>query len=192
MNVINFATSNDWKYKHAKDYFKLFNIEVKQSITELPESRSEDVDIIATEKAQLAYREFQTPLFVIDAAFYIKGLNDFPKTYVKFAEKYLGATGILKLLENNPNRDWEVHNVICYIDSHKQKLFHGILRGVVAINLKQDNPQKVREVDRIFIPDGYSKTYSEFTQKEQGDYDIKVWKPQVFDEFIRWIGKQSL
>lgn len=192
MNVIGFATSNNWKYQHAKEYFKTKGIQVDQLAIELPESRSEDVDIIATEKAQFAFQKFSQPLFVIDAAFYIKGLNDFPRTYVKFTEKYIGAAGILKLLENQSNRNWEVHNVICYVNNHQQKLFHGVLKGRVALNLRQDNPQKVREVDRIFIPEGYTKTYSEFTKKEQDDYDNHAWKPQVFNEFMSWLKTQKL
>lgn len=187
MKSIYFATSNEWKFKNASEYFNEKGITIKQLPLQLPESRSEEVEVIAKEKADYAYSEIKQPLFVIDTAYYILGLNGFPKTYVKFAEKYIGAEGILKLLEGNPNRNWEVHNVICFKDNIKIHLIHGIIRGTTTTKLKQDNINKVSELDRIFIPQGYTKTYSEFSKEDQADYDRKIWKPSVFDEFIQWL-----
>lgn len=186
MNNLCFATSNLWKFNHANQHFDLNGLKIEQLNIELPESRSEDVEQIAIEKAEFAFSQIKKPVFVIDAAFYINGLNGFPKTYVKYAEKYIGANGIIKLLKGNKDRTWEVDNVICFKDKETIKIFHGKIKGVVSHNLKIDNLNKVREVDRIFIPDNYKKTYSEFTSEEQKEYDDKVWKPQVFNEFIAW------
>ncbi|MDD2482842.1 MAG: non-canonical purine NTP pyrophosphatase [Candidatus Shapirobacteria bacterium] len=192
MNKLYFATSNSWKFNHANDFFKLNGIGLKQFALELPESRSEDVEEIAKEKAEFAYSQIKKPVFVIDAAFYINGLNGFPKTYVKYAEKYIGANGIIKLLKGNKDRTWEVDNVICYKNKNTIKIFHGKLKGIVSYSLKIDNINKVREVDRIFIPENYKKTYSEFTKEEQTSYDNKIWKPKVFDEFISWIKNNNI
>ena len=186
MNNLYFATSNLWKFNHANQHFGLSGLNIEQLNIELPESRSEDVEQIAIEKAEFAFSQIKKPVFVIDAAFYINGLNGFPKTYVKYAEKYIGANGIIKLLKGNKDRTWEVDNVICFKDKETIKIFHGKIKGVVSPKLKKDNLEKVREVDRIFIPDNYKKTYSEFTSEEQKEYDNKVWKPQVFNEFINW------
>lgn len=187
MKTIYFATSNSWKYAHARDYFDKNGIIIKQLALELPESRSEEVEEIALEKANFAYIKIKRPLFVIDTAFYINGLNGFPKTYVKYAEKYIGANGILRLLKGKKDRSWEVHNVICFKAGKEVKFFHGILKGKVTTSLKIDNTNKVREVDRIFIPEGFDKTYSEFSAKEQEEYDRVVWRPSVFDTFIDWV-----
>ena len=189
MKQLHFATSNRWKFIQAKNYFAGKNIRLKRANIELPESRNEEVIEVAKEKAQYAFSKLNKPVFVIDAAFFIKALNDFPKTYVKFVDKYIGAEGILKLLEGKKNRRWEFANVVCYKDAATEKVFNNVIRGIVASNLGKDNPHKVRDIDRIFIPEGYKKPFSEFTVKEQKDYDEKVWKPTVFDGFINWLNK---
>ena len=186
MKQLHFATSNKWKFDQARDYFTEKGIRLIQFNTELPESRSEEVVEVAKEKAQNAFSKLNKPVFIIDAAFYIKALNDFPKTYIKFTDKYIGAKGVLKLLENKKDRRWEFANVICYKDTTKEKIFNKLLKGVVTTYLGKNNPKKLRDIDRIFIPEGYKKPYSEFTIEEQGNYDEKVWKPTVFDKFIEW------
>lgn len=104
MNSLYFATSNSWKFSQAERYFADKGIVLKQFKLDLPESRSEEVLEIAREKARAAFAKLKKPLFVIDGALHIKALNDFPKTYVKFVDKHLGAEGLLKLLQGEKNR----------------------------------------------------------------------------------------
>jgi XTP/dITP diphosphohydrolase len=192
MDEIYFATSNKWKFSQAKAYFKQRNIQVEQLDLELPESRSEEVLEIAGEKAKFAYQKFLKPVFVIDAAFHIKALNDFPKTYVKFAERHLGAEGIIKLLERVEDRRWEFLNVLYYKDKSVEKSFTGVIKGVFAEGLAGDKVYKVREFERIQIPEGYDKTFAEMTPEEWQAFDDKIWKPVVFDKFTRWLLKPNL
>jgi non-canonical purine NTP pyrophosphatase (RdgB/HAM1 family) len=190
MKQLHFATSNEWKFDLAKDYFAKREVNLRQLNIELPESRSEDVIEIAKEKAEYAFSQLNKPLFVNDAALFIKGLNDFPKTYIKFIDKYLGAKGILKLLKESNDRRWEFVNVLYYKDLKREKIFSKPLKGTIAPTLGKDNPKKVRDIDRILIPEDYKKPFSEFTIAEQKDYDQTIWQPTVFDEFIRWFNQQ--
>jgi XTP/dITP diphosphohydrolase len=185
--MIYFATSNKWKFNQAKVYFEQSGIDLEQLDIELPESRSEEVLEIAREKAHFAYQKLLKPVFVIDAALHIKALNGFPKTYVQFAKRYLGAEGILKLLEGVEDRRWEFLNVLYYRDEAVEKSFVGIIRGVFAEGITSDTGYKVRGFEKIQIPEGYHKTFTTMTPEERKDFDDKIWKPVVFHNFMQWL-----
>lgn len=182
-----FATSNTWKYKQGQAYLKEFGIDLKRVNIELPESRSEDAAEIACEKARFAYEHLQQPVIVIDGAFHINALNDFPKTMVKFAEKYLGAGGILKLLEGETNRAYEWPNVLCYKDAKTEKVFIGYIRGKISDSMPADS--KANDFGLIQIPEGYDKPFSEMSKEEIQHFTEHVWQPAIFKEFSEWIGR---
>lgn len=52
--TLTFATSSSWKYRQGAAYLGSFSIPLKQADIELPESRNEDVVVIAKEKAAYA------------------------------------------------------------------------------------------------------------------------------------------
>lgn len=189
--LVYFATSNKWKFSRAEGYFAKKGIVLKWFKIDLPESRSEDVYEIAREKVKLAFSKLKQPLFVIDGALHIKALNDFPKTYVKFVDKYLGAEGLLKLLQSKKDRRWEFINLIYYKDKNIEKNFTGILKGTIAEKLKDHQSNYARDFDRILLPEGHDKTYGSMTPKEVKDFDNFVWKPAVFNEFISWLKRKK-
>jgi len=182
--VLTFATSSDWKYRQAQAYVQPQDISLQQARIDLPESRDEDVVTIAKEKADYAYNKLRRPLIVIDGAFHIKALNDFPKTFVKFAEKYIGASGILKLMEGMAERSYEWPNVLYYRDADQEKYFVGYIRGTI-INTLPNNSQ-ANDFGLIQRPDGYVKTFSEMTSKELHHFETNIWSPTLFEEFTTW------
>ncbi len=151
---------------------------------ELPESRSEDVVEIAREKAAFAYETLKQPVIVIDGAFHIKALNDFPKTMVKFTEKYLGARGILKLLEDETDRAYEWPNALYYKDNETEKCFVGYIHGSIAMSLPANT--KANDFGRIQIPAGYNKPFSRMSKEEVQHFAENVWQPGIFKEFGEW------
>lgn len=184
MKDLYFATSNTWKFQQGQAYLKQFDIDLKQANMELPESRSEDVVEIAREKAAFAYETLKQPVIVIDGAFHIKALNDFPKTMVKFTEKYLGARGILKLLEGEPDRAYEWPNALCYKDNKTEKIFVGYIRGTIATSLPANI--KANDFGLIQIPEGYDKPFSKMSKEEIQHFAEHAWRPAIFREFGEW------
>lgn len=191
MEQLVFATSNEWKFNLAKDYFSKQGIALIREVMELPESREEDVVKLAKEKARFAFSKIKKPLFVIDAALNIKALNDFPQTYIKFADKYIGAEGVIKLLEGEKDRRWEFKNTVGYKDSTTEKCFVGLHKGTVVEKLTHTEKGKIRDIDRILISEDYNKTFAEFTDKEWEEFYANIWKPTTFDEFIDWLKSQN-
>lgn len=186
MKTLYFATSNKWKFRQAERYFAERGIELKQFEADLPESRSEEGLDIAKEKARNVWKKLKKPVFVFDGSLCIETLNDFPKSYVKFFDKYIGAEGLLKLMKGKKNRKWRILNILYFKDGKKEKSFIGVIRGVVSEKLNHNKKGLVRDFDRVLIPEGYSKTYGEMTEKEVEEYDEKIWRPCVFDRFIEW------
>lgn len=189
MEHLHFATSNTWKFQQGQAYLKQFGIDVKQANMELPESRSEDAIEIAREKAAFAYETLKQPVIVIDGAFHIKALDDFPKTMVKFAEKYLGARGILKLLEDETNLAYEWPNALCYKDDKTEKCFVGYIRGNIAPSLPKNAEEN--NFGLIQIPEGYDKPFSKMSKEEVQHFAEHVWRPAIFREFGEWFKKST-
>lgn len=175
----------------AEEYFAEYGIRLEQFDIELPESRSEEGIQISREKVRIAYKKLRKPVFVMDGSLHIKALNNFPKTYVQFIDKYIGAEGILRLMEGKKNRKWEFLNVICYKDGKTEKHFVHPQKGVVIKKLDHRKKGLIRDFDRVLVPKGYEKTFAEMTKKEARDYDERIWKPGVFDKFIHWLKSRT-
>ena len=122
---------------------------------------------------------------------HFKALNDFPQTYVKFIDKYLGVEGLLKLLQGRKDRRWEFVNLIYYKDIEIEKSFPGILKGTIVKKLTDYQNNYARDFDRILLPKGYKKTLGGMTPKEVEEFDRLVWLPTVFDEFILWLKRKK-
>ncbi|OGM14987.1 hypothetical protein A3A76_05460 [Candidatus Woesebacteria bacterium RIFCSPLOWO2_01_FULL_39_23] len=185
MKSVYFATSNSWKFNLAKRFFEKQGIALKQFDIDVPESRSEEGEIIAKEKANFAFAKLRKPLFVLDGSFQVRTLNNFPKTFIKMFDKYIGAEGLLKLVQDKVDRYWELLNILCYKDNKNEKVFIGVQKGQVVKKLTHNKKGLIRDFDRVLVPDGYDKTFAEFKDEEIKEYDNNVW-PEVFDKFIDW------
>ena len=89
-------------------------------------------------------------------------------------------------MEGKKDRYWEFLNILCYKDSKVQKTFIGIQKGQVVQKLTHNKKGQIRDFDRVLVPDGYNKTFAEFTEEEIMEYDNNVW-PDVFDKFVQWL-----
>lgn len=186
METLYFATSNSWKFNQAKGFFEKQGIKIEQFEVDIDEPREADGGIVAHYKAVKSFKKIKKPLFVVDGAFCIKALKDFPKSYVKFFDEYIGAEGLIKLLKEEKDRRWEFHNYLFYKDKDTEKLFDGITKGVISKDLVPADRIMIRDFERIMIPEGYEKTFSQMTVEEYNERDEKKWKTTVFGPFIKW------
>jgi non-canonical purine NTP pyrophosphatase (RdgB/HAM1 family) len=182
--LLTFATSSSWKYQQGQAYLENRGIALQQAAMELSESRSEDVLEIAKEKAAYAYNILKRPVIVIDGAFHIKALDGFPKTLVKFSEKYIGASGVMKLMQDKEERSYEWPNVLCYHDATTEKCFVGYIRGQIIKELPANT--KTNDFGLIQVPNGYTKTFANMTAEELHHFEQNVWSPTLFQEFSEW------
>lgn len=123
-------------------------------------------------------------MFVIDGSFQITALGGFPKTFVKYAEKYIGASGILKLLQGELDRTFEWTNVLYYKDKKTEKAFTGYIKGEIISKIPEG--KKGNSFDLIQRPNGYDMTFSEMDANTLHYFEEHVWQPILFKEFTNW------
>ena len=166
MEEIVFVTHNKGKAKSAEKYFR--NIKFSTYDFELDEPRSEDLKEIATAKVKQAYSLVKKPCIALDTGFFIDSLNGFPKTFVNFSLATIGIGGILKLMENQENRDCRFEEVLAYYDGKEIRYFYGRHSGKVAYKIEgQERKEKWSDLWYIFKPNHFEKTLAQMNETER-------------------------
>ncbi|MDD5171848.1 MAG: XTP/dITP diphosphatase [Candidatus ainarchaeum sp.] len=153
-----FATSNKNKVQEAAEALKPKGITVKHLLFGHNEIRSDSLEDIAREAVQAAYKKCKKPVFVEDSGLFIGSLNGFPGTYSAWALGKLGLSGILRLLQDMPDRSARFEACIAYHDGSKVSAFEGVCKGSIAIEPRGSSGFGY---DPIFVPEGYSQTFAE-------------------------------
>ncbi|HUU75304.1 MAG TPA: RdgB/HAM1 family non-canonical purine NTP pyrophosphatase [Methanoregulaceae archaeon] len=125
------VTSNPDKAEEIGLYLKEY-LEVEHIAMEIPEYRDDDVAEIAKKKGEYAYQVIQKPLIVDDTAFCIDTLHGFPGPYAAYVQKTLGNAGILKLMENQKDRNAYFETAIAFVNSKGIRVFRGRIEGIIV------------------------------------------------------------
>jgi XTP/dITP diphosphohydrolase len=128
---ITMVTSNAGKVAEVAAFF-CGVLEIDHISLDLPEHRSENIGEIALEKARYAYRELNTPLIVDDTGFFIHALDGFPGPYAAYVQNTIGNRGILRLMEEQPDRSGCFVTAICFADQSGIQVFTGTLEGTIT------------------------------------------------------------
>lgn len=185
MKEIVFVTHNKGKAKSAEQYFK--DLKISTFDFELEEPRSEDVEEIAKSKVLQAYEVVKKTCIAMDAGFFIKELNGFPKAFVNFALDTIGIDGLLKLMEGKNNRTCYFKECLAYYDGKEIKYFFGKSIGTLAESVKgKDSNQKWSDLWFVFIPQTYNKTLAEMTEEEREERRKNDRSTSALEEFAKW------
>lgn len=152
------ATGNKNKLKEFQDILKDYELEsVPVEIQEI-QGTSEEVIL---EKARQTYKVLNKRCIVEDTSFGFEEWNGLPGPYIKDFLKYLGYERLAHL---TTNKNATTTCLIALANSAEDiVIFRGDVRGKVA-EMKGDNGF---QFDRVFIPDGYDKRFSEMTFEEK-------------------------
>ncbi len=132
--------------------------------------------------AKYVYNIIKKPLIVEDSGLFIKSLNNFPGTYSKFVQNTIGNNGILKLLNDNNNREAYFKTVIGYCDENGVKLFSGVVNGNISNKILEGNYGFA--YDSIFIPKGYKKSFSQISTNEKSKISHRR---KAFEELCKFL-----
>ena len=160
---LNMVTSNIHKFVETREFAKEIGIKLIQKNIDIHEVRGTLEDIVMA-KAKKAYEGVQTPIVCDDSGFFIDSLNDFPGEFSRFVFEKIGNEGILKLIEDKEDKGAEFRCMACYFDGSNFMLSLGIVRGKITDAIRG---KFGFGYDPIFIPDGFTKTFSE-------DFEIKM------------------
>lgn len=195
MDTIYFATSNIGKFNSLRREFVDYHVNIEQLFTVLPESRSLNVEEIAKEKIEYAYKSVHKPVVVSDAGFYIMSIKGFPGTFVNFALETIGIEGLLKLVECK-SRDCEFRECLAYLDERLAQplLFIGVVKGRLADKPRGEmQPHLWSELGLVFIPEGSDKTLAEMDHDTYSKWrSISREKTSPARLFFDWYLKNRL
>ena len=171
MNKICFVTGNKNKLREVQKLlfsYHLLSLEDLNFRDEIQETE-DTIEGNALLKANHIYKKFEINCFSDDTGLFVDSLDGQPG--VKSA-RFAGDSSnsednirlVLKKLNGKENRNAVFRTVICLIINGKINYFHGEVKGIIT---KEKTGDKGFGYDPIFIPEGFNKTFSEFTLEEK-------------------------
>ncbi len=165
--VVYFFTGNKKKYEEVKKIVengtdgKWEVRQIKYSFFEIQSHSLKDVALKKCFDALLflGQKDLKGLCMVDDSGLFIKALNGFPGVYSSYVMDCIGQEGILKLMENEKDRDAYFECVIAIGNpiTNEIKLFNGKCEGKIGHVITSYS----FGFDGIFIPRGHSKTFGE-------------------------------
>lgn len=142
-------------------------------------------------KAQTVYDIHKKPIFAEDSGLEILALNGEPG--VKSA-RYSGTVGsskdnidlVLKKMENIKDRRARFKTVIAFIWRDEIYTFEGVINGTIS---EVEKGIKGFGYDPIFIPEGYDKTFAEFSRE---DKNLISHRGNAVREFIKFLREEII
>ena len=171
MNKICFVTGNKNKLREVQKLlfsYHLLSLDDLNFTDEILETE-DTIEGNALLKADHINKKFEINCFSDDTGLFVDSLDGQPG--VKSA-RFAGDSSnsednirlVLEKLIGEENRDAIFRTVICLIINGEINYFHGEVNGVIT---KEKTGDKGFGYDPIFIPEGFNKTFSEFTLEEK-------------------------
>uniref|UniRef100_A0A7J3M3X7 dITP/XTP pyrophosphatase n=1 Tax=Archaeoglobus fulgidus TaxID=2234 RepID=A0A7J3M3X7_ARCFL len=172
-----FITSNEGKFREAKEIAKKFSIEIEWLKMEYEEPQGKDLEEIAVKSAKILSKEIDKPFFIEDSGLFIEALNGFPGPYSSYVFKTIGNKGILKLMESVENRKAYFKAVVAFCDGREIRTFEGIVYGEISTEIKGE---KGFGFDPIFLYG--SKTFAEMGEEK----NLFSHRRKALEKFFLW------
>jgi XTP/dITP diphosphohydrolase len=191
MDKLYFATSSSGKVKRLQEEMPK-NIKLIHLNLDLPEPRTLNLREIAQAKVQFAYNHIKSPVIALDSGFYINCLNEFPATFVNFALGTIGIEGLLTLSKDKP-KDCEFRNCLAFYDGSDIHFFESTQKGQISETARGERQQHHlwwSDLDKIFIPEKYTRTLAEMDREEFFGYRQQRKSESFANKFADWISKK--
>lgn len=165
MKQIYFITTNEYKFKRFTESANLTGYDVQQLKEETPEIQAANNRQVAEYSAKWAADKFQLPVLKEDVGIYITAYKGFPGPYLSQVEKQLETEGFLRLLANVEDRTAYWEYAIAYCEPDREPVsFYTQHEGSYAT---EAHGQSGWDTDKLFIPEGQSKTVSELLDDDE-------------------------
>lgn len=172
MNKIVFATNNKNKLAEVANQlggdFELITLEELGCTEELAET-ADTLEGNAWQKARYVAKTYGVNCFADDTGLEIACLNGEPGVYsARYAGQQKSAEDnmalVLEKMKGEKNRKAQFRTAIALILNGEEHLFEGKVDGEIA---EAKSGAKGFGYDPIFIPEGYTKTFAEFSMEEK-------------------------
>ncbi len=181
MDKITYVTGNKFKVLTAKKVLEPLDIVIEQVKMDCPEIQANSIEEVAKYSSKFASEELRESVLKNDSGLIIPGLNNFPSAYTKYVEETIGEDGILKLMSGTENREAYFLEVLAYTELGKDPVvFISKTKGAIS-------SRKIGNFgwsyDKIFIPEGETKTLAEFPDEERW----KFWNEDAYVELAKYL-----
>ena len=184
--IVFFATGNINKFNEAKSILRQFGIAVGMLRLKGDEIQSESLKEIAQKSALNAFARCHLPIFVEDAGLFIDALCGFPGPYAAYVFHTIHNRGILKLMENQPERQARFQSVVSFCDDENTSMpicFEGECAGEITKVERKEQGKSGFGFDPIFKPNGSDKTFAEMDIEEKNSYSHRS---AAIRKFAQW------
>ncbi len=174
-----FVTSNQNKAQEVKH---VLGIEIETADLDLPELQSLRVDEVAKTKVKAAYGIVKRPVIVEDTGIYIKSFAGFPGALAKWFVNGLGYEAACRAVDVSQDRSAYAQTCVAFYDGKSLKTFTGRIYGKIA-----RTPRGAGNFgwDRIFIPNGYKKTFAEMTMEQKAKISMRGVAVRKLGKFLK-------
>ncbi|MBR9690953.1 non-canonical purine NTP pyrophosphatase [Candidatus Woesearchaeota archaeon] len=156
-----FITTNKNKFSEAKILLK-DAAELKQLKIDLDEIQEIDQEKIIGHKLKEAQKHKKRRFIVEDTSLVIKGMKGLPGPLTKWFIKTIDIDGIARLKELFGD-GVTATSMIGYSDENGVHFFEGKIKGKIV----SPRGRAYFQWDRIFVPQGYDKTFAEMSLEEK-------------------------
>lgn len=157
-----FVSTNEGKISEAE---RALGMVLEVARIKLEEIQSFDQEEIVKRKAEYAFERVGKPLIVDDVGLAFTAWNGFPGPFIKYVEDIVGYEKVLKMLQNEVNREVLIRSVIGYHDGRGVHIFTGEVKGVFTT---ESRGAQGWGFDPYFLPDGQSMTFAEMGPEKKG------------------------
>ncbi|MCD6503147.1 MAG: non-canonical purine NTP pyrophosphatase, RdgB/HAM1 family [Thermoplasmata archaeon] len=164
MRKLVFITSNEHKFREAREILKEYNIKLERLSMPVEEIQADSIEEVAyhSMKSLVDRKIIPAMAFLEDAGLFIRALKGFPGVYSAYVYKTIGCRGILKLMENVKDRYAEFRSAVALYDGKSIHVFTGVCKGTIGF---EERGSAGFGFDPIFVPEGYNKTYAELGEE---------------------------
>jgi XTP/dITP diphosphohydrolase len=177
------GNSSDDKYAEAKKVMGIYRIELERLSIQRIEIQADDPELIA--EYSLKVLDMNMPILVEDAGLYIEKYYGFPGPYSSYALRTIDNEGILKLMENENEREARYLSAVAFRDGDTTVTFKGEVKGWIS---REERGNAGFGFDPIFIPEeGDGRTFAEMSTEEKSKISHRA---RAFRKLAEWIIKQ--
>ena len=185
-----FATNNKHKLQEVRDIVgdrvEVLSLNDINCHDDIPET-ADTLQGNALIKARHIYNKYGMNCFADDTGLEVEALDGSPGVYsARYAgEECNSEANMLKLLQNltgKNNRNAQFRTVIALIINGEEKLFNGIIKGIISNEKRGDSGFGY---DPVFIPEGYTESFAQMSGEMKNSMSHRFRATRQLADFLK-------
>lgn len=181
--TVTYVSRNKAKIEEATRALAKFGIQVTARHLDFTELQDDNIENVVRHKLEEAAKVIKGPVLVDDTGVFLAAYDKFPGALAGYVLRSLGYKGFLNLL-NNEDRNVTLETVAAiHIPGTGTEVFKGECRGRITESpTGMDN--NAFPLDRLFIPEGESRTFAEMDFEEKSKYSARVRALELLGRYL--------